>query len=70
MQGVCDNCYAFSATGALEAVYMIKHNKTGVSYSDQQLTDCCGVNGFKCNGCDGGWQWQAFQYIKANGIVT
>ena len=51
MQGVCGNCYAFSATGALESAYMIKNNKIGVSYSDQQLTDCCGTNGFGCNGC-------------------
>lgn len=70
MQGVCGNCYAFSATGALESAYMIKHNIIGVSYSDQQLTDCCGSKGFGCNGCEGGWQWQAFQYVKANGIAT
>ena len=49
---------------------MIKHNITKLSYSDQQITDCCATGGFGCNGCEGGWQWQAFQYIKANGIVA
>lgn len=43
---------------------MIKHNLNNLSYSDQQLTDCCGTGGYGCNGCDGGWQWQAFQYVK------
>jgi hypothetical protein len=43
---------------------MIKYDKNNVSYSDQQITDCCVSEGYGCNGCDGGWQWQAFQYVK------
>ena len=70
MQGSCGNCYSFSTTGALESAYMIKHNTFNVSYSEQQITDCCGVGGFGCNGCFGGWQWQALRYIQKNGIVT
>jgi hypothetical protein len=42
---------------------MIKNNQTNVSFSDQQITDCCGIGGFGCNGCEGGWQWQALRYI-------
>lgn len=49
---------------------MIKHNLSKISYSDQQITDCCSVKGYGCNGCDGGWQWQALRYVLDHGIVT
>jgi len=76
-QGVCGSCWAFSATGNIEGQYFLKSGKL-VSFSEQLLVDCsqgCSNipgEGQACDeGCNGGFQWNAFyDLINWGGIET
>merc|ERR1711874_44412 len=61
-QAQCGSCWAFSATGSLEAAHFRKTGKL-VSLSEQQLIDCSG------QACAGGFYRHAFAYIKKTGGV-
>jgi C1A family cysteine protease len=64
-QGQCGSCWAFSTTGALEALYFLNQSqKLLVSFSEQQLVDCAS----SCYGCDGCWPYMAMEYTAQYGI--
>ena len=63
-QGSCSSSWAFSATGALEAM-MYKKKRSVCKLSEQQLLDCSEDYGNR--GCYGGLAMNAFRYIKGVG---
>ncbi|UYV66645.1 26-29-p [Cordylochernes scorpioides] len=66
-QAICGSCWSFGTTGTLEGAYFLKH-KILKKFSPQQLVDCSWTD--QNNGCDGGEDFRAYQYIKRNGLAT
>ena len=64
-QGRCGSCWAFSATGALEAKMRIKQYQVD-RLSEQELVDCSNQN----YGCNGGLMHLAFDYCMENDGLT
>jgi C1A family cysteine protease len=74
-QGQCGSCWAFSTIANIECQWAIKGN-TLTQFSEQLIVDCshsCANEppyGNVCNqGCDGGWQWSAFNDVVSWGGV-
>jgi len=61
-QGQCGSCWAFSATEAIESYFFLKQGSL-IELSPQQITSCDKVDG----GCNGGWPYRAYQYVKSAG---
>jgi cathepsin F len=70
-QGQCGSCWAFSATGNMEGQWFLAGN-TLTSLSEQNLVDCdheC-LDPSDCDqGCEGGLQPNAFNYVIKNGGI-
>ncbi|KAL3283975.1 hypothetical protein HHI36_018145 [Cryptolaemus montrouzieri] len=67
-QANCGNCWAFGAVEAMSDKICIFSNGTQqVSLSVNDLTACCDICGF---GCDGGYPENAWQYWIDVGIVS
>jgi len=65
-QGQCGSCWAFSANENIESQWAIAGN-TLTSLAVQQIVSCDTVDG----GCNGGWPYDAYQYvIKAGGLES
>jgi C1A family cysteine protease len=67
-QGACGGCWAFSATETVESAIAIFNDKTPVEYSPQQLISCSSAYGN--HGCNGGWYYYAWNYMKYNAQET
>jgi len=63
-QGYCGSCWAFSTTGALEGRTFVETGDL-VSLSEQNLIDC----DYNNDGCAGGDQGLAFNFIKVEGGI-
>eukprot|EP00088_Acartia_fossae_P055246 TRINITY_DN6412_c1_g2_i2.p1 TRINITY_DN6412_c1_g2~~TRINITY_DN6412_c1_g2_i2.p1 ORF type:complete len:549 (+),score=136.05 TRINITY_DN6412_c1_g2_i2:48-1694(+) len=67
-QSVCGSCWSFGTVGTLEGTLYL-HTGELVRLSQQALVDCSW--GFGNNGCDGGEDFRAYQWImKHGGIPT
>ncbi|CAI5734539.1 unnamed protein product [Hyaloperonospora brassicae] len=63
-QGTCGSCWTFGTTGALEGALFAQQKKL-FNMSQQNLLDCSWDYGN--NACDGGLDYQAYEWIMANG---
>jgi len=65
-QSVCGSCWSFGSVGSLEGTLFLQ---TGVltRLSQQALVDCSW--GFGNNGCDGGEDFRAYQWMMAHGGI-
>jgi len=61
-QEQCGSCWAFSATETIESVWALANHPL-VSLSEQQIVDCDTTD----DGCDGGWPYDAYQYVIGQG---
>ncbi|XP_060113487.1 digestive cysteine proteinase 2-like [Heteronotia binoei] len=67
-QAVCGSCWSFASTGALEGALFLKTGQL-IPLSQQVLIDCSW--GFGNYACDGGEEWQAYEWVlKHGGIAT
>jgi len=64
-QYTCGSCWAFSTTGFLESQILMK-NQEPQTLSEQQLVDC---DRKIDQGCNGGLQQYAFNYVEEKGIM-
>jgi C1A family cysteine protease len=65
-QGSCGSCWAFSAVGAVEAVYNISTNNPNLDLdlSEEYLVSDC----LWGNSCCGGWMSTALSFVRDQGI--
>jgi cysteine peptidase B len=64
-QGSCGSCWAFSSTASVESAWAIAGHSL-ISLSEEFLIDCNYPQ--SPGGCNGGFNYQAFDFIEKNGI--
>ncbi|XP_062521536.1 digestive cysteine proteinase 1-like [Corticium candelabrum] len=68
-QGICGSCWSFGTAETIEgALFLHKKRTMMVELSQQNLMDCTWQYGN--NGCDGGEEWRAYEWIMANGGIA
>jgi C1A family cysteine protease len=66
-QSVCGSCWSFGTVGAIEGAYFLKTGGNLVRLSQQALIDCSW--GYGNNGCDGGEDFRAYQWMQKHGGI-
>ncbi|GAB1599982.1 digestive cysteine proteinase 1-like [Argonauta hians] len=66
-QAVCGSCWSFGTTGTIEGAYFLKTGYS-VRLSQQELMDCSWGEGN--NGCDGGEDFRAYDWIMKMGGIS
>ena len=71
-QGECGACFVFGATAAAESSYMLKYNKTGISFSEKAIFDCMWKDKiYNAKNCqEGGQVEEALEAAKRYGFVA
>ncbi|KPJ08621.1 Cysteine proteinase 2 [Papilio machaon] len=67
-QSVCGSCWSFGTVGAVEGALFLHNGGHLVRLSQQTLIDCSW--GYGNNGCDGGEDFRAYQWIMKHGLPT
>uniref|UniRef100_A0A672Z4K2 Digestive cysteine proteinase 1-like n=1 Tax=Sphaeramia orbicularis TaxID=375764 RepID=A0A672Z4K2_9TELE len=65
-QAICGSCWSFATTGTIEGALFLKTGLLQV-LSQQMLVDCSW--GFGNNGCDGGEEWRAYEWVMKHGGI-
>lgn len=65
-QGSCGSCWAFAATGEMEAKIRIYYGNRVLDLSEQQIISCNPYG----SGCGGGWAGSAYYVFQHRGGVT
>lgn len=65
-QSVCGSCWSFGTAGHIESSYFLKTKKL-MRFSQQALVDCSW--GYGNNGCDGGEDFRAYQWMMEVGGI-
>lgn len=66
-QSVCGSCWSFGTVGAIEGAYFLHNGGNLVRLSQQALVDCSW--GYGNNGCDGGEDFRAYQWMMKHGGI-
>lgn len=66
-QAICGSCWSFATTGTIEGALFLKTGSLQV-LSQQMLVDC--TWGFGNDGCDGGEEWRAYEWIMKHGGIA
>lgn len=63
----CGSCWAFSASGSVEAAFNIYNGNPNlnINVSEQDYISCCS----NCGGCNGGWPDYCLVYTENTGVV-